>query len=61
VAHPVAMGHLEEAVACRHRPQLHRLEEHVIPRVSPSYLTTSRLWVALQLPRCFCGVSIQVP
>ena len=34
VAHPVAVRHLEEAVARRHRPELDRLEEHVVARVS---------------------------
>ena len=34
VAHPVAVRHLEEAVARRHRPEPDRLEEHVVARVS---------------------------
>ena len=34
VAHPVAVRHLEEAVARGHRPELHRLEEDVVARVA---------------------------
>ena len=34
VAHAVAVRYLEEAVAGRHRTELHRLEEHVVARVA---------------------------
>ena len=61
VAHAIAVGHLEEAVACRHRTQLHRLEEHVVAYVSASYTTTSRLWAAMRLSRRFSGVSTMRP
>ena len=37
VAHAVAVRHLEEAVARRHRPEADRLEEHVVARVSHGF------------------------
>ncbi len=37
VAHAVAVGHLEEAVAGGHRPELDRLEQDVVARVAAHY------------------------
>src|SRR5271165_418853 len=44
VTHARAMGNLVEAIACLHRPDLHRLEENVVPSVAhrPSRIKTSR-------------------
>src|SRR5690349_1438882 len=34
MAHPVAVRHLEEPVACGDRAELHGLEEHVVARIA---------------------------
>src|SRR5688572_8747181 len=35
IGHAACVGHLIEAVRCRHRPDLYRLEQDVVARVAP--------------------------
>ena len=63
VAHPVAVRHLEEPVACDDRPDRHRLEQHVEAGVARhgAMLRTSALRVAGSGPAIGCRDAATTP